>query len=260
LAREAATLPAFLRRDLLLAVHEPSLLLGGLAELGLGALVIAFVDRLVDRGSLPAYGGLRPRYFEFALIGVAITLLAGMLFERLATALRRERASGTWEPLLATPAPRAITGVGLVAFDGLLIPVRIVVPLAVALLLAGARVHADGLLPAAIVVAALVSFVGGIAMLAARAPSLARLPAWWMVLLGAASGAFFPLSELPEGLEQLAEASPVAIALESVRAVMIGGGGWSALPGEAVLLAPAAAAGLAAAVAALRRAPMLTYP
>jgi ABC-2 type transport system permease protein len=253
-------LPAFLRRDLLLAAHDPSLLLGGFAELGVGALVIAFLDRLVDRSSLPAYAGSRPGYLEFALLGVAISLLAGILFERVATAVQRERASGTWEPLLSSTAAGATTWIGLMAFDGLFTPMRIAVAVAIAALLAGAHLHANGLLPAAVVVAALVPLVCGLGMVAAPLLRRARPPAWSIVLVAMASGAFFPLSLLPSGIEQIAEASPIAIALESVRDVLIGGGGWSALPRQAALLAPATALGLAAGALALRRASISACP
>ena len=47
-----------------------------------------------------------------------------------------------------------------------------------------------------------------------------------MSVLGLASGAFFPLALLPDWLQTLAEANPVAIAMEGTREALIGGAGW----------------------------------
>jgi ABC-2 type transport system permease protein len=44
-----------------------------------------------------------------------------------------------------------------------------------------------------------------------------------MSVLGLASGAFFPLTLLPEWLQRLAEANPVAIVMEGTREALIGG-------------------------------------
>ena len=49
-----------------------------------------------------------------------------------------------------------------------------------------------------------------------------------MSVLGLASGAFFPLALLPDWLQTLAEANPVAIAMEGTREALIGGAGWDA--------------------------------
>ena len=48
-----------------------------------------------------------------------------------------------------------------------------------------------------------------------------------MSVLGLVSGAFFPLALLPAWLQTLAEANPVAIAMEGTREALIGGAGWS---------------------------------
>ena len=49
-------------------------------------------------------------------------------------------------------------------------------------------------------------------------------------------GRLLPARPVARRRRQIAEQSPVAITLESIRGVLIGGGGWSALPGPTVLL------------------------
>ena len=80
---------------------------------------------------------------------------------------------------------------------------------------------------------AFVPFVWGLGLVTAAAIVTFRrgtgLLGVIMSVLGLASGAFFPLALLPAWLQTLAEANPVAIAMEGTREALIGGAGWSAI-------------------------------
>jgi ABC-type polysaccharide/polyol phosphate export permease len=75
-----------------------------------------------------------------------------------------------------------------------------------------------------------------------------------MGFLGLASGAFFPLAVLPQWLQRLAEANPVAIVMEGTRDALIGGGDWGAVASDLVILVPLAACALFAGLMAFRAA------
>ena len=75
-----------------------------------------------------------------------------------------------------------------------------------------------------------------------------------MSVLGLASGAFFPLALLPNWLQVVAEANPVAIAMEGTREALIGGAGWDAIGSEIILLAALSLTALLAGVFAFRAA------
>jgi ABC-2 type transport system permease protein len=101
-----------------------------------------------------------------------------------------------------------------------------------------------------------VPFVWGLGLLAAAAIVTFRrgegVVGIAMSLLGLVSGAFFPLALLPEWLQRLAEANPVAIVMEGTRDALIGGAGWDAALQDLIVLVPLSAAGLYAGVMAFR--------
>jgi ABC-2 type transport system permease protein len=69
-----------------------------------------------------------------------------------------------------------------------------------------------------------------------------------MAMLGLASGAFFPLALLPGWVQTVAEANPVAIAIEGMRETLIGGAGWEDVGTNALILIPLSALAVLAGV------------
>ena len=75
-----------------------------------------------------------------------------------------------------------------------------------------------------------------------------------MSLLGLVSGAFFPLTLLPAWIQTIAEANPVAIAMEGTREALIGGAGWDAVGSNVLLLGAVSVLAMLAGVQAFRAA------
>jgi ABC-2 type transport system permease protein len=73
-----------------------------------------------------------------------------------------------------------------------------------------------------------------------------------MTVLTLGSGAYFPLTLLPDWLEPIASFNPIAIAISGMRAAVIGGGGWSTLTLDQLMLLPVSLACLGAGVVAFR--------
>ena len=258
LAVEARKVSAFMRRDLLVMLSYRTAFVGDLASIAVQAAIFGFVAKLVDPSHLPTYGGSHASYFEFVMIGVLITTVSGLLLQRVSSAVRQEQMVGTLEALLVTPTAPATVQVGSVAFDLVLVPIRMSILLLAVTLTFGLHYDGSGVLPAAALMAAFVPCIWGLGLIAAAAIVTFRRGAGvigiLMGFLGLASGAFFPLAVLPQWLQRLAEANPVAIVMEGTRDALIGGGDWGAVASDLVILMPLAACALFAGLMAFRAA------
>ena len=251
---EAGKLPAFVRRDLLIALSQRSALLRDAAVLGAQLIVFWFIGRLVDSTALPLYGERPATYIEFVAIGIVLSFVVGRVLCRVATAVREEQLRGTLGTLLATPSALRTVQLGSVVLELLWSPVRMALFLTVAALGFGLHFDVAGAPMAAVLLIALLPFVWGIGLLSAAAILAFRrgvaTTAHVVVVLGVVSGAYFPLSLLPSGFESVGWMNPLARTLEGTRAVLLGGGGWDAITPHLLALLPASAGLLIAGAAA----------
>jgi ABC-2 type transport system permease protein len=256
LVAEARKVPAFMRRDLLVMLSYRAAFAGDLFYIAVQAVMFGFVAKLIDPDKLPSYGGVPATYFDFVMIGVIITTVCTVLLQRVATAVRQEQMIGTLEALLVTPTSATTVQVGSVAFDLVFVPIRMALLLAAVAMTLGLGYQASGIMPSLVLLAALVPFVWGLGLMTAAAIVTFRRGTGplgvIMSVLGLASGAFFPLALLPAWLQTLAEANPVAIAMEGTREALIGGAGWSAIGPDFIVLVVLSGAALFAGVAAFR--------
>jgi ABC-2 type transport system permease protein len=258
LVAEARKVPAFMRRDLLVLLSYRVAFASDILFIGIQAAMFGFVAELVDPSKLPTYGGKATGYFEFVMVGVVIATVSGLLLQRVATAIRQEQLIGTLEALLVSPTSPTTIQAGSVAFDVLFIPVRMGALLLAVSLTLGLDFESSGILPSLLLLAAFVPFVWGLGLVTAGAILTFRrgtgVLGAIMSVLGLASGAFFPLTLLPGWLQSLAEANPVAIALEGAREALIGGSGWEGVATDALVLASVSIFVLLAGVVAFRAA------
>jgi ABC-2 type transport system permease protein len=256
IAREVAKIPAFVRRDLMVALSYRGAFAMDVLNLAGQAVMFWFIGKMVDPATLPTYGGSRATYMEFLAIGMVLSLVIALLLQRVATAVRQEQMIGTFESLLTTPTAAATVQVGSAAFDLLYVPIRAAVFLVIIAVGFGLDFAASGVLPALSVMVAFVPFVWGLGLLSAAAMLTFRRGGGAAVIgatvLGLLSGAYFPLDLLPGWLQGIASLNPIAIAIDGVRQALLSGDGWSSLRPEVLLLVPMAAASLTAGVAAFR--------
>ena len=241
LVAEARKVPAFMRRDwLVMLSYRVGVRRATCSPSRIQAVDVRLRRRARStRPSCPPTAAWQASYFEFVMIGVVITTVSGLLLQRVATAIRQEQMIGTLEALLVTPTSPTTVQVGSVAFDLLFIPIRMaLLLLAVALTLGlGYRGRAASCRASSLLAALRAVRLGPRprsppprSSPSAAAPALLGVV---MSVLGLASGAFFPLALLPAWLQTLAEANPVAIAMEGTREALIGGAGWSAVGSDA---------------------------
>lgn len=255
LGGEAAKVAAFLRRDLLVAWSYRLAFFGDLASVLVQAFVFSLVGKLVDPRTMPVYGNNPATYLEFAAIGIVLSLVVMLLLKRVADAMRHEQMIGTLETLLCTPTAIATIQIGSAAFEFLYVPIRAALMLVLVAVLFGLDLHASGILPASVLFVAFVPFLWGLGLMAAGSMLTFRRGASagaGAALLGLVSGAFFPVGLLPDWIGWITVVNPVAIALEGIREVLLGGVGWAPVAPALAILAPLSALSLAVGVVAFR--------
>jgi ABC-2 type transport system permease protein len=238
---ELRKLPAFIRRDFLVALsYRMSFFSDALSLVSL-TLVFYFVGLLVDPSKLPTYGGSQVSYIEFAAIGLALGVYTQFGLDRVASAIRSEQMMGTLESLLITPTAPSTIQVGSVAFSFLYLPVRTLLFLVALAVAFGLDFEAGGILPALAILLFYVPFIWGFGVIGAAVVLTFRrgggLVALGAMALALVSGVYFPLDLLPDWIASISQYNPVALAISGMREALLGGEGWSVVGPRIGLLA-----------------------
>lgn len=233
---------AFLRRDLRVMLSYRTVLVSDAALLAVQLGLFAFVSRMVDTGTLPSFDGRRPTYLEFVTVGIAVHALVQLGLGRVVAAMRREQLTGTLEYLVTTPTSVPVLALGSIAFDAVYVPLRTVLFLALAVGMFDLGYDLAGVVPAVTVLVLLTVTVWGIGVILAAALLTWRRGGTGVgisgLVVGALSGAYFPISLLPGWLHPVATASPATVGLHAVRESLLGAGGWAAVWPALLVLVP----------------------
>ena len=255
---ETMKLPAFARRDLIVAWSYRFAFFSDAFALALQAFLFYFVGLLVDPSKLPEFGGKPVSYMEFVAIGIALAAFLQVGLGRIATAMRREQMIGTLESILMTPTSPATIQLGSVVYDLIYVPLRTAIFLVAIAVGFNLDFNADGLVPALLVLLAFVPFVWGLGLLSAAGTVTFRGGAagvgFGVTIMTLSSGAYFPLDLLPGWLAALAVLNPMAIAIEGMREPLLGVVSWSETLEAVFILVPMAIVSLAAGALAFRSA------
>jgi ABC-2 type transport system permease protein len=203
-----------------------------------------------------------PTYFAFAAVGIALTIVIGAASTGLAARIREEQLTGTLEALVAQPLTTTEVALGLAGFPFLFAIVRAAFYILIAAALLGLDLSNTDwvgfvtvLLASGIALSALGVLFGAVVLIVKRGEVLAGMVTFGMALL---SGAFFPVSVLPDWLEPLGAILPTRFAFDGLRAAIFEGAGWGddalALLAFAVVGFPIAVYAFAQALAHARRA------
>lgn len=256
LITEVRKLPAFVRRDFLVAWSYRMSFLSDLVNLAGQIVVFYFVGRLVDSSRLPTFNGSSVTYLEFAAVGIALGVFIQFGLDRVSAAMRGEQLMGTLESVLMTPTAPGTIQLGSVAFDLVYIPLRTAVFLGGITLAFGLDFSAGGIVPALLLLIAFIPFVWGLGVVTAALLLTFRRGSGFIglgaVILGLLSGVYFPLGLLPGWLSGIAEDNPVALAIQGMRDALLGGAGLSDVAPTLGLLLPFSALSLAIGLGAFR--------
>lgn len=256
LLEEVAKLPAFARRDLLVAWSYRFAFVTDALALLLQAFLFYFVGLLVDESKLPEIGGSPVSYMEFVVIGIALAAFVQIGLGRVSMAMRREQMLGTLEAILATPTSPSTIQLGSVVYDLLYVPLRTGLFLALVAVGFGLDFNLAGLLPATLVILAFIPFVWGLGLISAAGTLTFRGGSagvgFGITIMTLGSGAYFPLELLPAWVETVARVNPMAIAIDGMREPLLGNVDWIETLRHLLTLAPMAAVSLTIGIVAFR--------
>jgi ABC-2 type transport system permease protein len=240
--QELRKLSAFVRRDFLVQWSYRVSFLTSFVGLFGGALIFYFVGKMVDPAAIPTVDGKHVSYLEFAVIGMTLGGFVHLGLERVSAALRNEQLMGTLESLLTTPTSSQTIQVGSILFDLIFIPLRMCLLLLMLGLVFGLGLDVGGVPQALVLLAFFMPFVWGLGILAAAITLTFRRGAGVVGLATGAltlfSGLYFPLTLLPNWLETVSAANPLAIAATGLREALLGSTGWSSIGGDILILTP----------------------
>jgi ABC-2 type transport system permease protein len=257
-AGELRKLPAFVRRDFLVAWSYRLPFITDWIGLAFQALIFYFIGLMVDPSKLPTYGGEQTTYLAFAAVGIAISAFLTLALGRVSAGIQQEQLAGTLESLLMTPTSPATVQLGAVFYDLIYVPLRTAVFLVIIAVAFGLDFHANGVVPALVVLVVFIPFVWGLGVAAAGATLTFRRGSGAvglvMTVLVLFSGAYYPLDLLPGWIADLAEVNPITIAVDGMREPLLGGTGWEGVGRAVAVLLSLAVASLALGAVAFRSA------
>jgi ABC-2 type transport system permease protein len=241
LAGELRKLPAFARRDFLVAWSYRTAFIGEWVGLAAGAAGFYFVGLMVDPQKLPAFGGTHATYMEFVAAGIALMAFMQLGLGRVGAAIRQEQLAGTLESVLMTPTSIATIQVGSAVYDLIYVPIRTAVFFVIIAFAFGLDFEPSGIAPALLSLLLFIPFVWGLGVasgamtLTVRRGSGAFGLGVTALMLG--SGAFFPLELLPNWVTSVAQFNPITLAVDGIRRPLLGGG-WEGMWPDVAILAP----------------------
>ncbi len=256
LRSESSKLRAFLRRDLVEAWSYRTAFITDAINMALQAVLFFYVGKIVDTRSLPEFGGEPVTYFEFVIVGIAISMVMAVGMFRASAAFRKEQLMGTLEVLLMTPTSPATIQLGSVLYDLLYVPLRTGLFFLAVAVAADVNIHSAGILPAVVTLVCFIPFVWGVGILYAGWTLTFKVTGGgiFISLLTLTSGAYFPLSVMPGWVETLAEVNPLTAAVETLRETLLGDAGWAEVGDTLIVLFPASLLMLAVGIAGFRAA------
>jgi ABC-2 type transport system permease protein len=248
-------LAAIARRDLVIQLSYHFQLAGFFLGTFLAAVMAFYVSELIDAPApLDPYRG---SYFDYVLVGLAITAYAGTGVSAFTTQIAQEQASGTLEVLLAGPSRLAVILGGGFVLPFALATVEVGLLLTVGIGVFGAGLSADGLLLAVPIVllilanfAALGILAAAVLLLVKRGDPVSR-PLFQITLL--LSGAIIPVDLFPGWLQFICHLNPAFYGVRSMREVLLGDPSWGRIAGDLSIMAGCAIVALPIAVAVFGR-------
>jgi ABC-2 type transport system permease protein len=200
--------------------------------------VFYFISRTFRNATTADLHGA-PSYFAFAAVGIALTTVIDTASVGLARRVRDEQLTGTLEVLLTHPIRIAELAFGLAGFPFVFALIRTTVYLIVVAFWANIDLTVEKVFGLVVVlVASGVAFCALGVLLAAITLIVKRgdtLIGMLVYAMGFISGAFFPVSVLPDWIEAVGRVMPTRFAFDGLRSAMFHGSGWGADAGLLVL-------------------------
>lgn len=225
--RRRATTVAFLRRDWITQrSYRLPFVLNTLSN-GFQVVLFFFISGFIDE-SRPELADISGGYFGFVIVGLLMLRIVTTALNTFSSKLRTEQLTGTFEALVATPAPLPLIMSGMAVYEICYAVVTSAVMLLIAMALGVTPVvTAQSAATAALAfVSLLVLFASlGIVLAAFMAVFKQGMSALGILLQGVAllGGVYFPVEVFPRPLLILARLLPFTWGLDVLRAGVLEG-------------------------------------
>lgn len=227
---------AFLKRDLLIEVSYRFSFVFQVVSILLSIASYYFLARFIGSSLIPgldAYGG---DYFAFVLIGVAMYDYLATSLDAFSRSIRESQLAGTMEALLSTQTSLSTVILSSSAYPFLWTSFGVVLYLVLGVGLFGVQLTSGNWAAAALILILAVIVFSGLGILSAsfimvfkRGSPIAWLFGGVSWLLG---GVLYPVTVLPEWLQQLSAVLPITYAIEGMRAALLRAAPWPELWGS----------------------------
>ncbi len=222
----------------------------GAKGLNPGAIIQPIQSRL--EGILPG----DTNYFEFVAPGIMAMVVMTAVLTGLAASVSREREQGTLDGILISPISRLAIILGKAASQSIRGLAQGAIVLLLAMFLFGVTINGSILLVILLLLLGIFSFVGlGILVSSATAEqeTATQLLFMFQFPMLFLSGAFFPIQQMPQVMQDIAHLLPLTYAIEALRKVIILGAGISQVTNELIVLVAFGAVTLVIAVPLFRK-------
>ncbi len=221
-------LRAVATRDLLIEFSYHLRLVVRFAMLLASLFFVFYVSDFV--GVPEGLGSYRGTYFDYVIVGLALTMYMGLGVGGFVARVDQEQASGTFEVLLAGP-----TRISTILLSGLIVPFMLTTVELVILLTFGLGVIGSGIgwgafaVAAPLLIACVVSFsalgiMSAALVVLAKRGDVLSVPLYQATL--AFSGVLFPVDLLPGVVRFVPYAFPSFYGLRGLRDALLGGAGF----------------------------------
>jgi ABC-2 type transport system permease protein len=255
---ELAKLPAFMRRDFLVAWSYRLAFVTDWLGLIVQVVIFNFVGKVVDPTAIPTYAGRNVSYLEFVAVGIAISSFMAVALGRVYNVIRQEQLQGTLESLFLTPTSYTTVQLGSVVYDLAYVPVRTLLFFVMVTILFTAHFEWSGVLPTTAILLAFIPFVWGVGVMAAAWTLTFRrgtaIIGIFTTLATLGAGTYFPTEVFPSWVQSIVQFLPLTVALQGARDALLGGVGWDQVLPTIAYLIPFAVASMLGGLWAFRAA------
>jgi ABC-2 type transport system permease protein len=227
--RPGRALLAILLRDYLVRRSYRGALMTDFLFGAVNILIYYFISKTFEGAATADLSGA-PSYFDFAAVGIVVTMVITAAASGMARRMREEQLTGTLELLVAQPIRTAELFAGLGALPFLLAGVRALIYLVLAALLLDLATSQANWLGVGTVLLATGAAMSALGMVAGSVVLVVKrgeiVIAGLLTAMALVSGAFFPIEVLPSWLQPLGDVVPTRFAYDGLRTALFTGHGW----------------------------------
>ncbi len=224
---------AFVKRDLLV---EASYRFPFLFQVVWTCLSIAsyfFLARFIGNAMVPALDAYGGDYFAFVLIGVALHDYFITALNAFSRSIRESQLAGTLEALLSTQTSLPTIILSSAAYPFLRTSFDVVLYLALGVGLFGLRLTSGNWIATVLILSLSIVVFSGLGILSASFTMVFKRGDPIFLFFGGLSwllgGILYPVTVLPEWLQQVSALFPITYAIEGMRASLLRAAPWSEL-------------------------------